>query len=75
MSNLTNLQTAYSSLITAYTTAAANPKPSYNIDGASVSWESYMKSLLEQIKALEEILEANGSPEFGAFEIRSRGSF
>ncbi len=46
----------------------ANPKPTYTIDGQSVSWESYARSLQETIDWCD--LKSIG---LAPFEIRSRG--
>lgn len=50
------LQTALESLTTAYVEACANPKPTYSIDGQSVSWTEYLKMLLDGMKATAELL-------------------
>ena len=50
------LQTALDSLAAAYATACASPKPTYSIDGQSVSWGEYLKMLSEGIKATAELL-------------------
>ena len=56
MTNLSNLQTSLSNLTAALATATASPKPSYSIDGQSVSHESYLAMLVTQIKALTELV-------------------
>jgi len=71
---LDNLRQAYENLTAKYAEATANPKPSYSIDGQSVSHESFLRSLLDQIEKLREQLRANGDPEFGPYELRSRGT-
>ena len=53
MSDLTNLQTAKSSLISEIATVEASPKPSYQIDGQSVNHESYAKSLYDRLEKLD----------------------
>jgi hypothetical protein len=45
----------------------ANPKPSYSINGKSVSWESYKTSLMNDLRSLREM--SNEDP----FEISSIG--
>jgi hypothetical protein len=50
------LQTILESLVTALGTAASNPKPTYSIDGQSVSWGEYLRMLLDGIKAVAEVL-------------------
>lgn len=56
MSDLTNLQTARSSLISEISTAEANPRPSYSIDGQSVSYDAYVKSLYERLEKLNKLI-------------------
>lgn len=46
----------------------ASPKPSYNVDGQSVSWNEYHRMLVEQIKSIDEILGADEP-----FEIHTQG--
>jgi hypothetical protein len=52
----TELQTALESLVTAYKTACARPKPNYSIDGQSVSWGEYLRMLQDGIKSVAELL-------------------
>ncbi len=47
-----NLQTAYDNLCAAYASATANPKPTYSEGGRSISWESYLRMLGDQIDAM-----------------------
>ena len=56
MDVVATLKTAYESLVTAFATAAVNPKPNYSIDGQSVSHGEYLKMLIEGIKATLELL-------------------
>lgn len=56
MSDLTDLQTAKTSLITEIVSVEANPRPSYSIDGQSVSHDSYVKSLYERLSLLDEAI-------------------
>lgn len=46
----------------------ASPKPSYNVDGQSFSWNEYQRMLVEQIKSIDEILGADEP-----FEIHTQG--
>jgi hypothetical protein len=50
------LTTAMESLVTALVAACANPRPSYSLDGQSVSWEAYVKMLIEGIKSFTELI-------------------
>jgi hypothetical protein len=51
----------------------ASPKPSYSIDGQSVSWTEYFNSLVQQLKEINQQLEAAGSVAVAPWEIRQRG--
>jgi len=48
---------------------ANGPKPSYSIDGESVSWDSWRDSMTAKIESLTKLLNTVGGP----FLIRSRG--
>lgn len=61
------LQTAMESLVTAYVTACANPKPTYSVDGQNVSWGEYLRMLQDGIKATAELLGT-----FDPVELRSQ---
>lgn len=56
MSDLSNLQTLKTNLITALNDAIASPKPTYSIDGQSISWGEYYRMLSEQIKVVNELI-------------------
>jgi hypothetical protein len=45
-----------------------SPKPNYSVDGQSVSWQSYLDSLFDKLKKIDEQINA-GEP----FEERSIG--
>lgn len=62
MSILSDLETAKANLVTRLTEVTAKPKPSYSIDGQSVSWESYTQMLTAQIKQLNELIAVEGGP-------------
>lgn len=47
---------ARNNLITKYKTVSANPKPSYSVDGQSVSWESYLSNLSSEIDKLNKLI-------------------
>ncbi len=59
-----NIVAIRSALYAALATEAANPKPSYSIDGQSVDWNGYRAAVLKQIADLNSLL-ATAS---GAFE-------
>ena len=57
-----NLATIRSNLISVMVTESAAPKPSYSIDGQSVSWTEYRTSLLSQIKQIDELTASTSGP-------------
>jgi hypothetical protein len=65
---LENLTTARDNLATKLASVTASPKPSYTIDGQTVSWTEYYKMLMDGINSLNEQLAA-GEP----FEIHTQG--
>jgi hypothetical protein len=67
-SDLTQLQTIKSQTLQQLVDLRANPKPSYTIDGQSVSWDSYVESLQRTVDWCDEKL-AGVDP----FEVRSQG--
>jgi hypothetical protein len=44
-----NIATIKSNALATLAEITASPKPSYNIDGQSVSWTEYQKMLMEQV--------------------------
>lgn len=64
-----NLQTALDNIAARLADVTANPKPSYSVDGESVSWTEYFNALTQQQLALEQALQRANGP----FEVRSRG--
>lgn len=54
--DLENMKTARSAYLTEL--AAGNVKPSYSIDGQSVSWNEYRHSLLDSIERLNGLIGA-----------------
>lgn len=60
-----NLRTARDNVALLIKQITENPKPNYSIDGKSVSWADYLRTLTEQFKTLEAL--ANGP-----YEVRSR---
>ena len=63
----TSLQSALENVILQLTLITANPKPSYSIDGQSVSWESYYAMLLRSIDELRKQIQIQSGP----FELRT----
>jgi len=68
MGYLDDLATARDNLAAKLAEVSANPKPSYSIDGQSVSWVEYYKFLADQIARLNAQINM-GEP----FEELSRG--
>lgn len=57
-----NLATAYANYATILAEISENPKPTYSIDGQSVSWTEYQRFLLEQMAAIR--MEQTGTDHF-----------
>lgn len=68
MSNLTDLQDAKTNLIANLKAISVNPKPTYNIDGQSVSHDAYRASLLQSIRDINELLAAEGDDNYEPWE-------
>lgn len=68
--DLENLQTIRTNLISALVTQSASPQPSYNIDGQAMSWNEYRQSLLTQIGQLDALIGAEEP-----FEIVTHAAF
>jgi len=45
-----NLQTVYSNLVNILNTISANPKPTYSLDGKSVSWIEYYNMVFNNLQ-------------------------
>lgn len=56
MVDTTKLELARTQILDRIVEITASPKPSYSIDGQSFSWNEYLKTLLEQVKALDEVI-------------------
>ncbi len=69
MSDLANLKTIRSNLISELATESANPKPSYNIDGQQVDWSGYRASLVAELREINSQI-VDTEP----YEIHSRGT-
>lgn len=64
MVDTTKLELAKAQILDRIVEITASPKPSYSIDGQSFSWNEYLKTLLEQVKALDEIIAGMQGPTF-----------
>ncbi len=69
--NLITLRDNYIQILTDESTyqLANGPKPSYSIDGESVSWDSWRDSMTAKIESLTNLINKVSGP----FLIRSRG--
>lgn len=63
------IATAKSQILQIIVDITANPKPSYSIDGQSVSWNAYMFQLKQAYKALEEFEAAEEPYELSTYII------
>lgn len=50
-----NMATVISNLLAYLATESANPKPSYSIDGQSVSWDQHRASIMQQIREMQDM--------------------
>jgi hypothetical protein len=57
--NLTAVKTNVSAILAQIT---SDPKPSYSIDGQSVSWESYFSMLTDKLERLNQLIQVEGGP-------------
>lgn len=55
-----NLATTKSNMLATLASITANPKPTYSIDGQTVSWTEYQKFLLESIERINTLLNSEG---------------
>ena len=65
-----NVQTAIDNVAAQLVEITANPKPTYSIDGQSVSWTEHYRALLQTFKDLVALQQMIGGP----FEVRSIGT-
>jgi hypothetical protein len=56
LTNLQLLQTTKAQVLTVLAEITACPKPSYSIDGQSVSWSDYVAMLTKQVETLNELI-------------------
>jgi len=67
-----NLRTARENIAARLAEITASPKPSYSIDGQSVSWTEYSNSLVQQLKEVNQQLQEIESGNEEPWEIRQR---
>lgn len=70
MAAVDSLIQAQTNIATQLAAVTANPKPSYSIDGKTVSWTEYQAMLIQQLETLAEQIQTIGGP----FEVRSVGA-
>ena len=51
--SLSQLQAIKANILARIEEITAQPKPNYNIDGQSVSWQSYLDSLFDKLTAID----------------------
>lgn len=56
--SLTDLETIKANILARLKEVTEKPKPNYNIDGQSVSWQSYSDSLMKQLDAVNKQINA-----------------
>ena len=56
------LQTALENTILIYALLMAFPKPSYSVDGQSVSWDAYRGALLQSMAILRQQIQIQAGP-------------
>lgn len=62
MAVLDDLQIARERIATQLKDMTLSPKPTYSIDGQSVSWGEHFRNLAEQLKILNELVQVEGGP-------------
>lgn len=71
MTDVTELEAIRSSIIARYKEAVAAPKPSYNVNGQSVSWNEYRSSLLADLKEINAAIAEMSGPLFETTQLFS----
>jgi hypothetical protein len=62
MAVIDDLTTAKANIAAILAQITADPKPSYSIDGQSVSWESYFSMLSDKLEKLNQLIQVEGGP-------------
>jgi hypothetical protein len=62
MAVLDDLNTTKANVAAILAQITADPKPSYSIDGQSVSWESYFSMLTDRLEKLNHLIQIEGGP-------------
>lgn len=58
MSEATSLATIKANILARLEDVTSSPKPNYSIDGQNVSWQAYFDSLMRQLKAIDDQINA-----------------
>ena len=59
---LENLEVARDNIAKLLADITASPKPSYSVDGQSVSWESYVSMLATNLEKINQLIIVAGGP-------------
>jgi hypothetical protein len=62
MAVIDDLNTAKANVAAILAQITADPKPTYSIDGQSVSWESYFSMLSDKLEKLNQLIQVEGGP-------------
>lgn len=62
MSNLDLLNTAKTNILNNLTTITTNPKPTYSLDGQSISWSEYHQMLVTQLNTINDLIVIESGP-------------
>lgn len=64
MAVIDDLETAKANIAALLASITANPKPDYSVDGKSVSWATYFRTLTEQLDAINKLIQTEGGPQW-----------
>ena len=62
MSNLSDLQDAYTNICAKIKAITASPKPNYSVDGQSVKWADYFEMLTRQAEKIRGLINLEEGP-------------
>jgi len=68
MSIQTDLETALEQIAARILEITESPKPSYSVDGQSVSWDAYLRTLIDSYERIKKQLQSEDP-----FEVQSTG--
>lgn len=64
MAVIDSLETAKANIALRIAEVTAEKKPTYSVDGKSVSWESYLATLNQQMEMLNKMIQVEGGPQW-----------